>query len=147
MLHPSKAHRIYVDGACRGNPGAAAIGGVIQDSEGKVLHRFKKYLGHSTNNVAEYSALIWALKKAHSLKLQRVLVYTDSQLVAKQVQGEYRVKDEKLKDLVMDVWGLAKSFESFAVVHVPRAQNKEADRLANEALDARQRYSFFKSRG
>ena len=129
------AVRIWVDGACRGNPGPASIGGVILDAKGKVLKQISECLGHSTNNIAEYTALIRALEEAKSLGASEVEVRSDSLLLVKQMAGEYRVKHPNLKPLFAKARILAGGFRSFRFLHVPREENRAADRLANLALD------------
>lgn len=131
------AYVINVDGASRGNPGEAGAGAVIKDSEGGVVKRLKKYLGTTTNNMAEYQALVMALEAARSLKLESVRVLADSELMVKQMNGVYRVKSEDLKPLYEKARGLAGGFKSFKIVHVYREANKDADNLANEAIDGR----------
>ena len=127
--------RIWVDGACRGNPGPASIGGVIQDAQGRVLKQISECLGPSTNNVAEYTALIRALEEAKALGASDVEVRSDSLLLVKQMAGEYRVKHPNLKPLFARAGVLAASFARFRFLHVFREENREADRLANLALD------------
>jgi len=130
------AVRIWVDGACRGNPGPASIGGVIQDAaSGAVLKEISECLGHSTNNIAEYTALIRALEEAKTLGASEVDVRSDSLLLVKQMAGEYRVKHPNLKPLFEKARVLAASFGRFRFQHVFREENQEADRLANLALD------------
>jgi len=126
---------INTDGAARGNPGPAGIGAVIRREDGTVLAEISRFLGHATNNVAEYTALILALEKAAALGAAEVEVFTDSELMVKQIHGEYRVKNEGLKGLYQKVQELAAGFSSFRITHVPREENKEADRLANLGID------------
>ena len=127
--------RIWVDGACRGNPGPASIGGHIEDAEGNVVGRISERLGHGTNNIAEYTALIRALEEAKALGAAEVEVRSDSLLLVKQMAGEFRVKHPHLKPLFEKARALSKGFRSFRFFHVPREENRAADRLANEALD------------
>lgn len=126
---------IHTDGGARGNPGPAGAGVVIQDGEQK--HELKKYLGRQTNNWAEYEALILALEEAKRLGFggRSVEVRMDSELIVKQMSGEYRVKDANLKLKFATVRELMTGFESVCFVHVPRERNKEADRLVNDAID------------
>lgn len=126
---------IYTDGAARGNPGPAGIGAVIQNEEGEVLSEISSFLGQGTNNIAEYTALVTALEKAAALKAREVLLYTDSELVVKQIKGEYRVKNEGLKPLYRKAKELIQQFDLFTIVHIPREQNKVADGLANKGID------------
>ncbi|MGH9388625.1 MAG: ribonuclease HI family protein [Vicinamibacteria bacterium] len=133
---PSSA-RVYFDGASRGNPGPSGAGALIQDADGTILAEVAKYLGEFTNNMAEYLALSLALKEALRLGIRRVDLYSDSELLVKQINGEYRVKDEKLKLLNKSVRDVLSSFEFYEIRHIPREQNREADRLANRAIDDR----------
>ncbi len=128
---------IYVDGASRGNPGVAGAGAVIKDQEGNVIKRLKKYLGTATNNEAEYQALIMALQEARSMNIRSISVFADSELVVKQVKGEYKVKSLTLKPFNTRALGLLSGFEAFSITHVEREKNKAADSLANEAIDRR----------
>ncbi len=128
--------RIWVDGACRGNPGLASIGALIAAPDGAVLRELSERLGHATNNIAEYTALIRALEEARLLGADEVEVRSDSLLLVKQMAGEYRVKHPNLKPLFARARKLAGAFERFRFLHVPREENREADRLANEALDS-----------
>ena len=127
---------IYTDGGARGNPGPAGAGAIIYDGS-KLIASLKKYLGEVTNNVAEYEALILALGEAKkkSISNRAVEVRMDSELIVKQIRGEYKVKDRNLKVLHAKVRELLQDFSSVSFVHVPREDNKEADRLVNEAID------------
>lgn len=126
---------IYTDGGARGNPGPAGAGAVIL-REGKVLAQISEFLGVQTNNVAEYTALILALKKALELKVENVEVRMDSELIVKQMNGMYKVKHAGLKPLFIQACNLSKKFSTFRVVHVRREENRQADKLANDAMDA-----------
>lgn len=126
---------IYTDGAARGNPGPAGIGVVIKNDKGEVLQEISSFLGQATNNVAEYTALITALEKAVALNAREVQVFTDSELVVKQIKGEYRVKNEGLKPLYQKAKKLIGQLDGFTITHVPRDKNSEADRLANRGID------------
>ena len=127
---------IWVDGASRGNPGPAAIGAIIKDEQGRLHARISRRIGITTNNQAEYRAIIAALEKAISLGVRQVEINSDSQLVVRQINGRYRVKKPELKPLYQRVKQLQGSLEGFAVAHIPREQNSEADGLANKALDS-----------
>jgi len=127
---------IAVDGAARGNPGPAGVGVFISDPAGKTLRELSLYLGETTNNVAEYAALLCALQEATRLGARDVKVQTDSELLAKQVDGEYRVKDPTLRVLHVLVEQLIAGFHRCVVRHVPRERNRVADRLANRAVEA-----------
>ena len=131
----NKLGRLYSDGACRGNPGVGGAGAVITDVEGSVLWEGKEYLGQCTNNIAEYKALILGLKGALAEGYKNLEVYLDSELLANQINGSYRVKNENLKVLMMEVRGLITSFDSIEVKHVLRCHNSHADKLANIAID------------
>jgi len=126
---------INVDGAARGNPGPAAIGAVIKDETGKVLGRISRAIGVTTNNQAEYEAIIAALEKAVGMGAKQVTVKSDSKLVVEQVNGRYKIKNTGLRPLYLKVAQLAGSIDSFSIIYVPREQNAEADALANRALD------------
>lgn len=125
----------YVDGGSRGNPGEAGIGVVLQKPSGEIVRRVQGYLGAGTNNVAEYRALIAALEQALELGCRRLQVFSDSQLVVSQLRGFYRVTAPHLLPLVERVRELSKAFASFSITYIPRQQNREADRLANAAID------------
>lgn len=126
---------IWVDGASRGNPGPAALGAVIQDGWGNTLARLSRRIGVTTNNQAEYRALIAALEKAVSLGARRVSVHSDSELVVRQVTGRYRVKNAELKPLFQKVKRLQAGLDGFSIRHIPRHRNAAADALTNAALD------------
>ena len=130
-----KLSRLYSDGACRGNPGVGGAGAVITDAQGRVIWEGKEYLGHCTNNIAEYKALILGLKGALAEGYKNLEVYLDSELLANQINGSYRVKNENLKVLMNEVRGLLTSFDAIEVKHVLRSSNSHADRLANLAID------------
>ncbi|HSR37201.1 MAG TPA: ribonuclease HI family protein [Desulfurivibrionaceae bacterium] len=130
---------LYCDGASRGNPGEAAAGFVILDTHGAELAAKGIYLGQCTNNMAEYQALLLGLHEAHQLKVDKLTIRLDSELVVRQLEGRYQVKDAKLKPLYTKALSLLRGFESHSIHHVPRRENQRADELANQALDARQR--------
>lgn len=125
---------IHIDGASRGNPGEAGAGVVIK-SGGRMLEGEAKYLGRMTNNQAEYNALIIGLERAREMGGSEVRVLTDSELVAHQMNGVYKVKNPRIKKLYDIARELAASFQGFSISHVRRDDNKEADRLANRAID------------
>lgn len=131
---------MYADGGSRGNPGPAASGAVIKaledGVEGEILGEAMKYLGVATNNQAEYTAIIIGLEKAIELGAKEVDVRLDSQLAVKQLNGEYRVKDQKLAKLFVQVKNLLHEFDKVVFSHVYREKNKEADALVNKCLDA-----------
>jgi len=126
---------VMVDGAARGNPGPAGCGAVICDDKGAVVRELSRYLGHATNNVAEYEALVMGLEALIELKRKRIVVQSDSQLLVRQLNGEYRVKDEKLRLHYQRATGLLRQFTSYRIVHVRRELNRAADRLANRGID------------
>lgn len=125
----------YTDGGARGNPGPAAAGIVIKDETGKNLDAYGEYLGDQTNNFAEYSALISALKRAKELGATEVECALDSELVVKQMQGLYKVREPSLQKLFVLAYNAAAQFKKVKYRHILRAQNKEADALVNETLD------------
>lgn len=131
----NKKISLFIDGASRGNPGPAGIGVLILDDAGKKIKELYKYIGQTTNNIAEYNALIYALDEALMLKADEVIVNVDSELVAKQLNGEYRVKDENIRLFFEKAVHILKSFKSFEVRHIDRSRNKEADKLANKAIN------------
>ncbi len=126
---------IYSDGGARGNPGPAAIGFVIYDEGGKVIKKFGHYLGITTNNQAEYKALIAALEECVELGAEKLVCHLDSELVVKQMQGKYKIREQGLKPLAADALRLTAKFLQVEFVHVPREKNKLADQLVNEVLD------------
>jgi ribonuclease HI len=125
----------FSDGGARGNPGPAGIGAIIYDDKRRVLAEISEYLGETTNNQAEYRALIAALKKAQGLAASEVECYLDSELVVRQLNGEYKVKNKDLAPLFLEIHNLRLGFKRISFAHVPREENREADRLANEAMD------------
>ncbi|MCX5677721.1 MAG: ribonuclease HI family protein [Candidatus Omnitrophica bacterium] len=131
----SKKLYLYTDGGSRGNPGPSGIGVVILDSNKKKIKEVFKYIGEATNNVAEYTALVLGLKEALVLKAADVVIYMDSELLAKQLKGEYKVKDANMKTFFDESLNLLKNFNSFEVKHIKRAKNKEADKLVNKAIN------------
>jgi ribonuclease HI len=128
--------RLFTDGGARGNPGPAAYGFVLEAADGTVLAAEGRAIGSATNNVAEYSGLIAGLRKAVELAVPEVEVVSDSELMVKQMRGEYRVKNEALRGLCTEANALARRLENVEYRHVKRAHNELADRLVNEALDA-----------
>ena len=131
----SKQLYIYTDGASRGNPGEAGAGIVIYNEDGKIIKKTKKYLGNTTNNVAEYLALIIALKEAIKLKADIVHLFSDSELVVRQIKGIYKVRDKKMRVLSSEVKKLLSNFIQYNITCIDRRKNKEADKLANLAID------------
>jgi ribonuclease HI len=127
---------VNVDGGARGNPGPAAIGIVVARPDGTVLERHGERIGVATNNVAEYRALLLGLERAGALGAREVEVIGDSELVVKQVNGDYRVRNAAIRPLHAAALAALAGFDSWRLRHVPRAQNAEADALVNAALDA-----------
>ena len=125
---------IWADGASLGNPGPAAIGATIKDERGRIIASISQPIGWTTNNQAEYRAIIAALEEAARLGAKQVDINLDSELVVRQIKGKYRVKNAALKPLYQQVKQLLNCLESFTINHIPRQQNREADRLANMAL-------------
>ncbi len=126
---------VHVDGGARGNPGPAAAACVISTPAGEILDEHAELLGAVTNNVAEYRALLLGLRRARELGVTDVEVVNDSELIAKQVNGQYKVKHAAMRPLHLDAMAALREFEHWRVRTVPRAQNSEADALVNAALD------------
>ena len=126
---------IYTDGGSRGNPGPAGAGAIIYDENRKVIAEISEFLGITTNNQAEYRAILAGIKKAVALQASEVEFYLDSELAVKQLNREYKVKNKDLAPLVLAVYNLTLSFTKISFTHIPRERNSEADRLANEAMD------------
>jgi ribonuclease HI len=125
---------LRTDGGSRGNPGPAGAGFVIE-RDGEIICRAGRFLGSQTNNVAEYEALVWGLENVSALGFSQVKVFADSELLVKQINGQYRVKNAGLKPLFVRALQLLRSFDSYRVSHVRREQNAEADTMANDAMD------------
>jgi len=132
---------IYTDGGSRGNPGLAGMGVVIANEKGKMVKEYSGFLGVKTNNEAEYEAVIFGLKKIKALlgkekiKNTEIEFRLDSELVSRQLEGFYKIENEKLAPLFLKIWNLKMDFGKIYFKHIPREQNREADRLANEAMD------------
>lgn len=126
---------IFSDGAARGNPGPSGAGAFITSEDGEIVAEVSEYLGEMTNNQAEYRALKYGLEKARELGAKSVVIRADSELMVKQLNGEYRVKNPGIKLIFREVSALLSHFESWEAAHVRRELNIEADRLANEAID------------
>ncbi len=124
-----------IDGAARGNPGPAGIGVMIQQEDGPLERELWKYIGQATNNVAEYEALLLALKEAGRLKPARVRIRSDSELLVRQVEGRYRVKNPRLAELHSRARDLVRTLPCFQIEHIGRELNRQADALANRAID------------
>jgi ribonuclease HI len=127
---------VHVDGGARGNPGPAAIAAVLADPDGTVLDERSETIGRATNNVAEYRALMLGIDRAAALRARELELIGDSELIVRQVRGEYRVKDPALRELHAQVKAALAGFDRWSIRNVPREDNAHADRLVNEALDA-----------
>ena len=128
---------VNVDGGARGNPGPAAIAAVVATPEGEILEERSETIGQATNNVAEYRALLLGIERARALGAREVELVGDSELIVRQVRGEYRVKDAALRELHARIGEALDGLERWSIRHVRREENERADRLVNEALDAR----------
>jgi len=132
---------VYTDGASRGNPGPASIGVAVYNDKGSVLKEYFETIGVTTNNDAEYQAVIFALKKMKilfgkkNIKNYDILIKSDSQLLVSQLTGEYKVKDSNIQKLFIEIWNLKTDYHKIDFKHIPREENKLADSLANQALD------------
>jgi ribonuclease HI len=126
---------LWTDGAARGNPGPAGIGAILKSTSGEVLYTGSEFLGHTTNNVAEYKAVLLGLAGALSRGIAHIEVRADSELLIKQLKGEYRVKSPGLRPLFEEARRLIARFESVKLTHIRRELNGEADRLANQGID------------
>jgi ribonuclease HI len=126
---------INVDGAARGNPGPAAIGAILKDETGNTIGRISRPIGITTNNQAEYQAIIAGLEKAISQGVKNVAVKSDSELVVNQINGRYKIKNTALRPLYLKVVELTGKLENFSITYIPRERNRQADALANKALD------------
>jgi ribonuclease HI len=125
---------IFTDGACRGNPGEAGIGIVIL-KQGKTIKEISEYIGKATNNIAEYAALLRGLKESAILNAKHVEAYSDSELLVKQINGEYQIKNQGLKPIFRHIQSQINNLSSFSIKHIPRERNAAADKLANQAID------------
>jgi len=135
---------VYTDGGARNNPGPAAIGVVITQ-KGQILKKYSDFIGQATNNQAEYRAVIFALEKVKLLfgkkkaRKMNIKVCLDSELIAKHLSHQYKIKEKDLQPLFLKVWNLILDFEQVGFKYIPRQQNKEADQLVNQALDAQEK--------
>jgi len=126
---------LYTDGACRGNPGIGGAGSVFKDENGNVVATLKKYIGHCTNNEAEYRALIMGLEEAVRRGYNRLDIFLDSELVVRQINGVYRIKSKNLLKYILQVRNLLSLIREYKMAHIDRSHNRMADQLANEAID------------
>ncbi len=131
----SKKLIIYTDGGARNNPGPAGIGAVLMDEDKNIVAEISYYIGLGTNNQAEYKALLAAIRKAQELKAEEIEFYLDSELVVKQMNREYRVKDKELAQIFLKIYNISLGFKKISFTHIPRESNKEADKLVNLAID------------
>jgi ribonuclease HI len=129
--------RLFTDGAARGNPGPAGAGAVIVSPTGQIVAKLGKYLGETTNNVAEYTGLILGLRRAKAMNVRELEVFADSELVVKQLSGEYQVKAEHLRPLYEEARALLAGFPEVEVRYIPREENQQADDMSNRAIDQR----------
>jgi ribonuclease HI len=136
-VEATKRTRLFTDGAARGNPGPAGAGAVIISPDGHVVAKIGKFLGDSTNNVAEYMGLILGLRRAKAMGIKELEVLSDSELLVKQLGGEYAVKAEHLVPLHQEAQALLKAFPWIQVRHIPREENAQADAMSNRAIDER----------
>lgn len=132
-----KSIEIFVDGASRGNPGPSGIGIVFYDKEKNIVKKLFKFIGNATNNVAEYTALIYGIQEALIDRYSEMTIKSDSELMTRQLRGEYRVKNENLKPYYDQFLHLSRGFEKIKVVSIGRKDNSVADKLANKAIDSR----------
>ena len=130
-----KVLSIYADGGSRGNPGPAGIGVVIKDKNGKTVKEFNKYIGITTNNIAEYNADIYGLQEALFEKADEIILNVDSELVAQQLRGEYRVKNQNIRPLFEQALHLLSGFKKFSIKNIKREDNTEADKLVKTAIN------------
>ncbi len=133
MKNDNRSLTIYIDGASRGNPGKAGIGIAIYDDKGELIKEISQGIGISTNNVAEYTALLFALQEGSILDCKEITVYTDSELLYKQIKGEYKIKNDILRILFYLAKHLITGYEKFRIEHINRESNKAADKLASQA--------------
>jgi ribonuclease HI len=126
--------KIYTDGCSRGNPGPAGIGILMVDNNGKEIERISEYIGKTTNNVAEYKAILRSVNECESRKINKAIFFTDSELIVNQLNKSYKIKDEKLKILYVKLLSKLINFKNWSIKHIPRENNKIADKLANQAL-------------
>jgi len=149
MVKEIKKIVTYTDGGSRGNPGPAGVGVVIADEKGSAIKEYSKDIGTRTNNEAEYEAVILALQKVKHLfgkekvKKMEIEMRMDSQLVARQLGGKYKIQEEKLFPLFIKIWNLRMDLGKISFTEIPREKNKEADRLANEAMDKKETKTMF----
>jgi len=130
-----KTYYVYADGGARGNPGPAGAGAVVKDERGETVGEVSKFIGNATNNVAEYIAVIYGLHEALFSRARKIVLRIDSQLVARQLRGEYKVKDANIRKFFDIALHLLKGFDKVNIEEIPREENSEADALVNSAID------------
>jgi ribonuclease HI len=135
MVNKIKKLIIFTDGGARGNPGPAGVGAVLKNEKGETVAEISEYIGETTNNQAEYRAVIAAMEKAKKLGANELHFFLDSELVVCQLNREYKVRDKELAPLFMKIYNAAMGFKKVTFKHIPREMNAEADRLVNQALD------------
>jgi len=126
---------IYSDGGSRGNPGPAACAVIIKDETGKIVGQHSRYLGPTTNNQAEYNGVLLGMEEAKKLGVQEISFYLDSELVVNQLSRNFKVKDLAIQTIFVKIWNISVGFKKIVYRHIPREENKQADRLVNEELD------------
>jgi ribonuclease HI len=131
----SQKIRLFADGGSRGNPGPAGVGAVLFDEKGEAVEEVSKYIGTATNNVAEYLAVIYGLQEAVFRGVKEIVINVDSQLVARQLKGEYRVKDQNIRKFFDIASNLLRMFDKIEIREIPREENGDADALVNKAID------------
>ena len=137
-------YKIWTDGGSRGNPGPCGAGGVIKDASGVIVTEVSEYLGIQTNNYAEYKALAITLQRAVLLGLKEIVAYMDSKLVVEQLKGKWKVKNINIIPLHKEINDIIPNFDKISFVHIPRLLNKEADALANKAMDTKGNNTYAK---
>ena len=133
-----KRLKIYIDGASEGNPGPAGVGVAIYNDRNEVIAKIQKYIGEATNNAAEYRALIYGLTEALLLKASYITVYTDSELIANQMNAKYKVRSKQLQQFYQEATHLLNGFKQVKIEHIPRSENRLADVLAYNAVRQKQ---------
>lgn len=133
----SKSIEISIDGASRGNPGPSGIGIIFCDGNKNIVKRLFKFIGNTTNNIAEYTAFIYALQEALIDRYENIIVRSDSELLTRQLRGEYKVKNENLRPYYEQFIHLSRGFNKIEIIYIDRKENTQADKLANKAIDSR----------
>lgn len=136
--HNNQLFSLYIDGGARGNPGPAAVAWVLKDPDGNTVVQGGRFLGDATNNVAEYESLIGGIAEALNRNIRALSIFSDSDLLVKQIKGEYKVKNVNLRLLWEKVGVLTSKLDTIAIEHIPRELNREADKIVNQILDKNQ---------